>query len=131
MRASERSILAMLSRFLVVGGVFSVTYAVVTAALIALGAPPFWTATLLYALAIPLAFLAQKRFTFGNETAQRNAFWVYLSTQLASFTLIASITTQFVMHNFLLDTVLYLMTAGAAAVISFLVNRSFAFSADA
>lgn len=117
-----------LLRFLCVGGAFSLSYAVLTAALISLGAPPFWTALLLYGFAIPLAFLAQKRFTFRATTAQRHAFWVYLATQLVTFALVAGVTTRFVMQQIWADTMLYLVTAGAAAVLSFFVNRTFAFN---
>ena len=118
----------MLLRFLCVGGVFSVTYAVLTAVLVSLGAPPFWTAFLLYGFAIPLAFLAQKRFTFRATTAQRHAFWVYLATQLFSFALVSGVTTRFVTQQIWADTAVYLVTAGAAAVLSFAVNRTFAFN---
>lgn len=119
----------MFFRFLLVGGSFSLSYAVMTAVLISFGAPPFWTAFLLYSIAIPLAYLAQKQFTFRAMAAQKHAFWVYLSTQLLSFALVAGVTTRFVMHHVWADTALYLVTAGAAAVLSFGINRTFAFNA--
>lgn len=114
----------MLARFVFVGGGFSVTYAALSAVLVSAGAPPFWTGFLLYAVAIPLAYLAQKSFTFRVKTPRRGAFLVYLATQLGSFALVASVTANFVAHDVVFDFALYLATAACAAVLSFAVNKT-------
>ncbi len=117
----------MLLRFLIVGGTFSLSYALINAALVSAGAPPFTTALLLYAVAIPLAYVAQKKITFRVRKSGWRSFLVYLATQLGSFALVAGITTQFVAKIFWADTLLYLATAGTAAVLSFFITKTLAF----
>ncbi len=123
----EKDSFAMLLRFLLVGSGFSLSYALLNAGLVSVGAPPFWTALLLYAAAIPLAYSAQRQFAFRAETPRSGAFLVYLATQLGSFALVAGITTRFVSQVFWADMALFLVTAAAAAVLSFAVNKTFAF----
>jgi putative flippase GtrA len=122
--ATGREHAAMLGRFLFVGGAFSLTYAALSALLVSAGAPPFWSALGLYSVAIPLAYLAQKSFTFRVKTPRRGAFLVYLATQLGSFALIASVTVHFVAYHIIFDFMLYAMTAACAAVLSFAVNKT-------
>lgn len=117
-----------LLRFLLVGGSFSLGYALVTAFLIGkMGAPPFATSVLIYALCIPAAYLIQKKFTFGKDRTNRASFLIYVSTQVVGLGLVALVTTRFVTYIYLYDTALFLVTAGIAAVLSYSINRIFAF----
>lgn len=122
--AARRFEAGKLLRFVAVGGGFSVAYSALTAALVGFGAPPFWTALVLYAAAIPLAYWAQKAFTFRIKAARRGAFLVYVATQLGSFALIASVTARFVTRDMATDFAIYLGTAGLAAVLSYAVNTT-------
>ena len=118
----------MLMRFLLIGGSFSLGYAILNAGLVSLGAPPFATAILLYGLSIPMAYIAQKHFTFRASGCGRKSFFVYLCTQLGSFALVASVTLSFVSQVFWKDMSIYLATAALVAVVSFAVNKTFAFA---
>ncbi len=117
-----------LVRFLLVGGGFSLAYALVTALLIGkLGFPAVVTSVLIYAACIPLAYLAQRRFTFRADRTHRGSFIIYALTQVFGLGLVSLITTRFVSGVYLLDTGLFLITAGVAAIVSFAINRLFAF----
>lgn len=119
-------------RFAAVGGSFSLGYALLTAFLVGpLSAPPFVTSVVLYALCIPLAYLAQKHFTFGAAHSHGGSFAIYAATQVASLAVIATITTRFVSGVYWMDTGVFLATAALAAVASFGINRSFAFKRSA
>lgn len=116
-------------RFLIVGGAFSLGYSVATALLVGpAGLPAFATSVVLYVICIPAAFLAQRRLTFADQQARRGAFLIYAGMQVACLVAVASITTRFVTGVFLLDTALFLATAGAAAVLSYVVSDRLAFS---
>ncbi len=118
-------------RFAMVGGGFSLGYALATAFLVGpLGAPAFATSVGLYALCIPLAYLAQKHFTFGKAQTHRGSFAIYAATQVAALAVVALITTRFVTRIYWVDTGLFLLTAGSAAVVSFGINRSLAFKSS-
>jgi putative flippase GtrA len=128
----DRATLSRLARFLAVGGSFSLGYALATAALVGqLGLPAFATSVILYALCIPAAFLVQRRITFGGRGGGRGGaargLAIYAATQVASLGLVAALSTRFVSGNFALDTGLFLVTAGAAAVASYLVCDRLAF----
>ena len=111
-------------RFLMVGGSFSLGYALTTAALISFGrTPPLATSVIVYLLCIPIAFWAQKRITFRADQSGRSAMLIYAGTQLASLAVVSAVTTRFVTRNFIYDTALFLLTAGTAAVASFLICR--------
>lgn len=115
-------------RFLIVGGGFALFYALGMAALVGpLNLPPFATSVVFYLACIPAAFAVQRRFTFGAQEARRGGFLVYAAMQLASLTLVASITTRFVTQVMVIDTGLFLVTAGAAALLSYVVNDRLAF----
>jgi putative flippase GtrA len=119
-------------RFAIVGGGFSLGYALLTAFLVGpLSAPPLVTSVTLYALCIPLAYLAQKHFTFGQETAHKGSFAIYALTQVVSLAVVATLTTRFVTQVYWMDTGLFLATAASAAVVSYAINRSFAFKRSA
>ena len=112
------------TRFLVVGGSFSLGYALVTAGLINFAnAPALLTSVIVYLLCIPLAFLAQKNFTFRDDQSGKSAMLIYGATQLGSLAVVSAITSRFVTKNFVIDTGLFLVTAGTAAVISYLICR--------
>jgi hypothetical protein len=51
--------------------------------------------------------------------------------QVASLALVASVTTRFVTQVFVLDTLLFLATAGTAALISYVVSDRLAFRPEA
>lgn len=111
-------------RFLAVGGSFSLGFAVITAGLIRVFAlPPLPTSIVVYLLCIPLAFLAQKKIAFRASAAGRYALMIYASVQVGSLAVVSTISSRFVTYSFLLDTLLYLVTAGSAAVVSYLICR--------
>jgi putative flippase GtrA len=115
-------------RFVMVGGSFSLIYAATTAGLIRFTAtPPFAASILVYLLCIPPAFWAQRHFAFRAEKSGRGRFWIYGTTQIASLTLITSVATHFVTQNFWKDTFIFLVTAAAAAIISFAICRNIIF----
>jgi putative flippase GtrA len=119
----------MFLRFLLVGGGFSLSYALVTAALIRFaGAPPFWTSVLCYVVAIPLAYTAHRRFAFQVEETRPAAFALYVATQVGALALVSAVTTHFVSHHFARDTLLLLVTSGLAAVLSFAIGRFVTFA---
>ncbi len=119
-------------RFLIVGAVFALGYAVATALLVgAAGLPAFATSVLLYVACIPAAFFVQARFTFTGQKARRGGFLVYAGMQVVSLALVASVTTRFVTQVFVLDTLLFLATAGTAALVSYAVNDRLAFASKA
>ena len=125
---SAGPILSQALRFGLVGGAFSLGYAILGAVLVGpLGAPPFATSVLLYALCIPLAFAAQRRITFGQTRVRRGGFAIYAATQLLGLALVAAVTTRFVTRVWWIDTGLLLATAGLAAGVSFAISRQFAF----
>jgi putative flippase GtrA len=112
------------ARFVVVGGAFAGGYAVVTALLVGVaGMPAFVTSTVVYALCIPLAYLAQKSFAFRTTQARKAGFLVYGSMQVLCMMLVSWITSRFVSGVVLVDTALFLGTAGLAAVASYAVSR--------
>ena len=108
---------ATLLRFLVIGGGFSLAYAVVTALLInRVGTAPFATSVIVYVICIPLAFRAQKRFAFRAKTLRNSAFYIYAATQVAGIALVALITTRFVSYDLFWDTVVMGITVGLTVV---------------
>ncbi|MDX8349860.1 GtrA family protein [Cognatiyoonia sp. IB215446] len=119
-------------RFLAVGGSFSLGYAFVTAGLISLAdAPPLLTSVLVYLICIPLAFWAQKNVAFRADQTGRFAMLIYAGTQVASLAVVSTITSRFVTKDFWIDTAIFLVTAGSAAVISFLICRYIIFRPSA
>jgi len=119
-------------RFLLVGGAFALGYSVATALLVGpAGLPAFATSVLLYVACIPAAFFAQGRFTFTGQKARRGGFLVYAAMQVVSLALVASVTTRFVTQVFVLDTLLFMATAGTAALVSYAVNDRLAFGPKA
>ncbi len=119
-------------RFALVGGSFSLGYALITAALIRFAAaPPLPTSVVVYLLCIPTAFWAQRRIAFRADQQARGAIWIYTATQIGSLAVVSAITTRYVTKVFWLDTLLFLVTAGAAAVASFLICRYIIFRTQA
>lgn len=115
-------------RFLLVGGGFSLGYSVTTALLVGqAGLPAFATSVLLYLICIPAAFHVQRRLTFAGQQARRGGFLIYAAMQVGSLAVVASITTRFVTQVFVFDTLLFLATAGTAALVSYVVNDRLAF----
>lgn len=121
-----------LLRFLVVGGSFSLVYSVTTALLVGLaGAPALATSILVYAACVPLAFAAQKRVTFRNAETRRWGFLAYAGVQVASVAAVSVVTTRFVTGDFVRDTLIFLVTSGAAAVLSYAVTNAVSFRSGA
>ncbi|WP_019954403.1 GtrA family protein [Yoonia vestfoldensis] len=119
-------------RFVLVGGSFSLGYALITAGLIRFAAaPPLPTSVVVYLLCIPAAFWAQRRIAFRADQQARGAVWIYTATQIGSLAVVSVITTRYVTKVFWLDTLLFLVTAGAAAVASFLICRYIIFRTQA
>lgn len=117
-----------LVRFMMVGGGFSLLYAMTTSVLINFaGAPPFWTSVIIYALCIPAAFLVQKTFTFNATDLRAGALLYYTATQVVGIAFVSVVTTRFVTYNWWLDTGLLGVTAGLAAILNFVVGRYFTF----
>lgn len=119
-------------RFVLVGGCFSLGYAVVTAGLIRFAAaPPLPTSVVVYLLCIPAAFWAQRHIAFRADRQAKGALWIYTATQTGSLAVISAITTRFVTRVFWADTLLFVATAGIAAVASFLICRYILFRTQA
>ena len=119
-------------RFVLVGGCFSLGYAVVTAGLIRFAAaPPLPTSVVVYLLCIPAAFWAQRHIAFRADQQAKGALWIYAATQIGSLVVISAITTRFVTRVFWADTLLFVATAGVAAVASFLICRYILFRTQA
>jgi putative flippase GtrA len=119
-------------RFVLVGGCFSLGYAVVTAGLIRFAAaPPLPTSVAVYLLCIPAAFWAQRHIAFRADRQAKGALWIYTATQTGSLAVISAITTRFVTRVFWADTLLFVATAGMAAVASFLICRYILFRTQA
>jgi len=119
-------------RFAIVGGSFSLGYAIVVAGLIRLAdAPPLITSIIVYLICIPLAFRAQKKFAFRSDQTGRFAVVIYAAAQVASLAVVSTITSRFVTKNFFFDTGLFLATAGGAAVASYLICRFIIFKHSA
>lgn len=119
-------------RFVLVGGSFSLGYAVITAGLIRFAAaPPLPTSVVVYLLCIPAAFWAQRRIAFRADRQAKGALWIYAATQIGSLAVISAITTRFVTRVFWADTLLFVATAGMAAVASFLICRYILFRTQA
>ena len=119
-------------RFLLVGASFSLGYAVITAGLIRFAAaPPLPTSVVVYLLCIPAAFWAQRHIAFRADRQAKGALWIYTATQTGSLVVISAITTRFVTRVFWQDILLFLTTAGVAAVASFLICRYIVFRTQA
>jgi putative flippase GtrA len=119
-------------RFVLVGGSFSLGYAVITAGLIRFAAaPPLPTSVVVYLLCIPAAFWAQRHIAFRADRQAKGALWIYTATQTGSLAVISAITTRFVTRVFWADTLLFVATAGMAAVASFLICRYILFRTQA
>lgn len=111
-------------RFLAVGGSFSLGYAIVTSALIRfVAAPPLPTSVVVYLICIPVAFWAQKKIAFRAEQSGKSAMLIYAGTQVGSLAVVSTITSRFVTRIFLVDTAIFLVTAGVAAVASYIICR--------
>ena len=119
---------ARLFRFVVVGGGFACGYAVLTAILVGpAGLPVYATSVTLYALCIPVAFFVQMHVTFGLRQTRAIGFLLYAATQIVSLAMVTAITTQLVTGAFFLDTLVFLGSAGVAAVMSYLICSRLAF----
>ena len=115
---------AALVRFILVGGSFSLFYAVASAALINYaGTDPFWTSVLLFAACIPFAFLAQQHVAFRAKTLRRGAFAIYTATQVSGIAIVSFITTRFVTYDIFWDTVVMGITVALTTVLNFLIGR--------
>ena len=120
----ETSHLQTFLRFLAVGGGFSLGYALITTALINLAdAPPLSTSIIVYVLCIPLAYSTQRVVAFRGRAEGSRGLAIYAATQIACLAFVAAITSRLVSYVFVWDTMLYLVTAGLAALASYLICR--------
>ncbi len=120
LKSEARSLLL----FLMVGGGFSVFYAVTSASLINFArTPPFWTSVLLFAACIPPAFLAQQHIAFKAKRLRKNAFWIYAATQICCIAVVSIVTTRFVTYDFFWDTTIMGATVGTNAILGFIIGR--------
>ena len=120
----QKHMLHSFFRFAAVGVSFSLIYAVVTSALISvMQAPAFLTSVAVYLICIPLAFVAQRRFAFDRAQPMRGGVLVYGAVQIVALVAVSFVSSRFVQGVWAFDTVLYFVTAGAAAVVSFAISR--------
>jgi 20S proteasome alpha/beta subunit len=61
------------------------------------------------------------------EHTQGSAFVTYFATQVGSLVIVSAITTRFVTKVFWIDTAIILVTAGSAAVLSYVIGRFITF----
>lgn len=121
-----------LIRFALVGVAFSLIYALTTAALTSYAAaPPVPTAIGVYLACIPLAYAAQARWAFRRAASAGGAPWIYAATQIASLAVVTVLTRGLASGQFWRDAALYLVCAGAAALISFAICRWIIFAPKA
>jgi putative flippase GtrA len=122
--AAASPVSAQFMRFVLVGGASAILYSTLTAWLVGFrGMPPIATSTVVYALCIPLAYLAHKSFTFRAREVRRSGFLVYGAMQVMFIALASVVTTRFVTGNMIADTALFLLTSIAVAVASYAVSR--------
>ena len=126
----NQSHLATFLRFALVGGGFSLGYALITTTLINFAAtPPLPTSVVIYVSCIPLAFIAQRRFAFRDGADNGFGLPIYAGTQVICLAFVSVITSRFVSYVFWIDMLLYLVTAGVAAVASYVICRFVIFRA--
>ena len=131
-KAQSRRESGIFIRFALVGGSFSLIYAVVSAAIINwTDIDPFWVSVGLFILCIPFAFQAQRRFAFRVTVLRRYAFLAYALTQVGSIALVSAITRSFITQDFAVDTMVMGLTVGLAAVVSYAIGRLFTFKPSA
>lgn len=117
-------------RFLIVGGGFSLGYSLIVAVLIGpFGLRPYPTSLAVFALCVPLAFMAHRRFSFGSAQTRKAGVAIYAGSQILSFATVSAITTRFVTGHLMADMALYLITVAAAAVLTFTVAKFLVFRA--
>lgn len=119
-RSEARSLLL----FLMIGGGFSLFYAVTSAALINfVRTPPFATSVVVFAACVPLAFLAQQHIAFKAKKLRKYAFVIYAATQVFGIAAVSLFTTRFVTYDLFWDTIIMALTVGTNAIVGFLIGR--------
>ncbi|KJZ21056.1 hypothetical protein TW80_07890 [Loktanella sp. S4079] len=115
--------------FLMIGGGFSIFYAVTTAVLISvLHTPPFWTSVTVFTACVPPAFLAQQHLAFRAKKLRQHAFLIYAATQIFGIALVSTITTRFVTYDIFWDTIIMGVTVAINAIVGFLIGRFVTFN---
>ncbi|MEM1272969.1 MAG: GtrA family protein [Pseudomonadota bacterium] len=115
-------------RFATVGGAFAAAYALISAILVGpIGLPAYATSVVLYALCIPAAYFTQMRVTFGMRRTRAAGFPIYAATQLACLAMVTALTTRFVTGSLWIDALIFFGSAGAAAILSYVISSRFAF----
>jgi putative flippase GtrA len=112
--------------FLVVGGMGAAAY-VLLATVLTHAALPAWLASgLSYAIATPITYLGQQRFTFRAATTHRVAFPRYLAIQLVGFSLawIVPLAVAPAVH----PTAAFVVVAVSAATVSYFMMKHWAFA---
>lgn len=120
----RRDHLAGLLRFLLVGGLAALAYALTTAVLgTVLPHPGPWVAVLVWLAFIPPVYLCHARFSFRERQARQGGLALYALTQGLSLCIVAAASAVFARQEVLADTLVYLAASALAAVTSFLLNR--------
>lgn len=113
-----------LFRFLLVGGLSSLSYSLLFALIINLTDwPVFLSSVILFCLFIPTTFQVHKRFTFLSRRIATTAFPSYAVMQLCCFSAVSAVSANLVTNIYLLDTALYLVTVGISAMLTFLIGK--------
>jgi len=117
-----------LLRFLFVGGAMALVYAVLAAfATSQLPLPNTVSAGGAWLLCIPLAYWWQRRFTFADSAPHRLAPLLYAGTQAIGIGTVATVSHFLAKGAFWPDLIVHLGASLLAAVLSYLINRTFVF----
>lgn len=111
-------------RFLIVGGMMALVYAVLAALATAhLPLPKTVSAGGAWLLCIPFAYWAQRRFTFVDSAPHRHAPWLYGATQGLGIATVATVSHFLASGAFWPDLMVHLFGSLLAAILSYLINR--------
>lgn len=114
--------------FILVGVAAAIVYAVTATAILRFGAPGWVASMIAYAVIIPLAYLAQRRWTFSSAARHAHAFPRYASIQILGLVAsgpISAVALQIVPSLPLLS---FILVGAAIAVVSFVLQRAWAFA---
>ena len=123
-----RALLGRVIRFLAVGGTSALLYSIASALLVEwrwLG--PQAAGIVCYTLAIPLAFLAQRRFTFASKGAPGREFGAYAALQVVVLAVSTAFIAPFIGDSLMLNAVVFLIFGLSAAFVSFVICQTLIF----
>lgn len=120
-----------LLRFLAVGGSAAGLYVVMSTGLVELLQWRPWAASLLsYGISIPTAYIAQKRFTFASSCGHIVALPRYVALQIVGMIIAAAVAEALSSLSFLTPPLVFLLTVGAVAGITYLVMSRWIFGTN-